>query len=307
MIDIKKAEELYKVIAQKELLNIKTLEGWMVGMVFQIQTSNNENVVLKLYEKKDSTEESIDDRVYGSCHKNLESAHRLLCNKGISTFDLLSIGEIEKYTYAILTLLDGTEINQEIINQEVFVKTLANIHSINRKYQWWVSNKKEYELSWRDAFQKSIYSRLSDVKYLLDSDTIKKIWKYIDAYIKKLNNPDVYVLSHLDWLQAIFIKENTSRILSGVIDVEDYQFTDQRFVMAGITLCERLGRYKLPEDFFEIYQSKISLDSSFNKFEDLFQMYYLLVWIRVLNEYGNIEEEQRCREVLNEILENLLI
>lgn len=304
MITIEEAQELYEEVSSHEIRSIKTLEWWMAGMVFSIETELTGNIVFKLYKKAWEREETVDDRIYGSNYLNLRAAHKLLVDNNILTFELLETWVVKSYRYALFTLLEGREPDWEIIKQEIYVETLANIHSLTREYQGWVCNKEPYKLSWRDAFQESIYSRLSDVEDILDDKIYEKIKEYIDNHIALLENPKSYVLSHLDGLQAIFLQANGLWSLRGVIDVEDYQFTDQRFVMAGITLWELLGRYKLPKDFLEIYQSKTTLDSSFKDFEVLFQVYYLLVWIKVLNNCKMLDEEGKCNDALKNIFSN---
>lgn len=91
MITLEEAKELYETVSNKEISTIKALEGGMVGMVFHITTNSEEDVGFKLYEKVVITEESVDDRIYGSNHQNLISAHTLLSDKSILTFDLLDL------------------------------------------------------------------------------------------------------------------------------------------------------------------------------------------------------------------------
>ena len=301
MITLEKAKNIFELLENRTVINITVLKGGYAGDVFKISTDQGSQV-LKLYEKEDTDVESTDDRVYGSNHANLQSAHALLKQNDISTFELLNYGEIEGYTFAIFSLLDGIEVNNEIVQSKTFAETLACIHGITRGYQGWVVNDKAYTLSWRDAFIESTYSRLHDVKNIITTKLYIQVKDFIDSKSSYFENPTKYVLSHLDGLQALFKLTENVWHLSGVIDVEDYQFTDQRFVLSGITLNEKLGRYSLPFSFWEIYQSVTPIESTFKEFETFFQTYYLLTWIEVLS---NVTEEQnKCISLLSEITKN---
>jgi fructosamine-3-kinase len=80
-------------------------------------------------------------------------------------------------------------------------------------------------------------------------------------------------------------------LLSGVIDIKDYQFTDQRFVLAGITLLQKFGKYTLSDLFWNTYQQYVEVDNTCYQFEPLFQIYYLLVWIKV-HPHGSVEQKR---------------
>lgn len=302
MITLKEAKGMFETETQTEVSDISVLEGGMAGMVFRVIDINQIEVVFKLYEKKDMTEEKVDDRVYGSNHQNLQSTYTLLQEKGVPTFKLIQTGESNNYTYAVLSLLEGQETNQEIVKDRIYGETLGELHSITRDFQGWVSKNDPYGIDWKTAFSQSIYSRLSNVNGVLSDELYSKIKEYIDVSVQQLNNPEKYVLSHLDGLQALFQKKEQGWKLSGVIDIEDYQFTDQRFVLAGITLNQLFGKYQLTEDFWSTYGSIVDIDKTFKEFEVFFQVYYLLVWIVVHNNFSNNDEQAECEKVLASIV-----
>lgn len=288
------AAALFNSYIQKDITDISVLIGGMVGDVFKIDTID-QSYVLKL-DVKSSEVETLDDRVYGSNRDNLLPTYELLQERGIATFELYAEGETANNTFSIFSLLEGVETTAEITNDPIYAKTLAQIHSVQRPYQGWVMNQEPYKMSWKSAFTKSIISRLEDVEEILSEALYIETKKFIEINIINLDDPDQFVLSHLDGLQALFKRNSTGWALSGVIDVEDYQFTDQRFVLSGITLMEKFGAYSLSGQFWSTYENLVKIDESFKQFENLFQVYYLLVWIKV--HTGNDDSQEECISVL---------
>ncbi len=298
MITSEQALQIFGAVMNQWAEKATVLVGGMVGYVFRIDTQKS-SYILKLYNKINKSE-TVDDRVYGSNYKNLLPTYDLLVKKGILTPKIYAEGEIEGFTYAVFDFLEGRGVDGEIINYPICADTLAKVHSIQRKYQGWVMNDKPYTVAWSDAFKESLQSRLSGIKDLIDQGLYMKVETFIAKYISDLKDPESFVLSHLDGLQAIFNNTAGSWFLGGVIDIEDYQFTDQRFVLAGITLMQRFGKYKLTEMFWSVYQQRVRIDKTFPQFENLFQIYYLLVWIKV-HENDSLEQDE-CVRVMETIV-----
>jgi hypothetical protein len=122
------------------------------------------------------------------------------------------------------------------------------------------------------------------VREILDVELYKRIAAYIADKSTQLQDPEYFVLSHTDGLQALFYKDADTWHLRGVIDVEDYQFTDQRFVLSGVTLAHKFHGYTLSPTFWDTYKAHTTFDERFSEFETLFHIYYLLVWIKVFEK-----------------------
>lgn len=206
MITTEQAWKFFSQITWEKYVSTQNLEWWMTGMVFKVSSEVSDEVVFKLYEKEPKKVEHVDDRVYWSNYKNFKAAYNLLKINGIQTFNLLKTWEISHYEYLICSLLDWIEANQDVIQDSIFLETLTKVHKITREYQWWVCNEDSYKIDWKDAFTQSIYSRLADTSNIIEQDVYDWIKKYIDQKINKLQNPNRYVLSHLDWLQGMFTK-----------------------------------------------------------------------------------------------------
>ncbi len=303
MISTENALEIFQSAIKKKPTSITSLTGGMVGYVFRIETEQV-SYVLKLYEKTDEIE-TIDDRVYGSNYKNLLPAHRLLTENEVPTPRIHASGETREYVYAVFDFLEGDEASDEIINSPAYAITLAKVHSIHRAYQGWVMKTEPYTTAWREAFVESIQSRLRDLQDIIDMNLYTRVQGYIASNISNLKDPEHFVLSHTDGLQALFSDTGGDWSLSGVIDIEDYQFTDQRFVLAGVTLMQKFHKYTLTDTFWSTYKEHTQFDPTFQQFESLFQVYYLLVWTKVHPKGSPAQQE--CTSVLENIIVNYTV
>lgn len=298
MITLTEATELFEKTMNKKALHTSLLHGGVVGITVRIDTDDHA-YVLK-YNAKLQREETVDDRVYGSNPRNFDAAHALLLEHKIPTFTVYARGDTDTHTYAIFDLLDGTEISEEILHHPVYATSLAQIHSIHRSFQGWVAQEKPYDISWSDAFRESIANRLHDVQEILSPALYEKVTAYIATQGAKLRDPAYFVLSHTDGLQALFYKDEEDWYLRGVIDVEDYQFTDQRFVLSGVTLTHKVHGYTLSPTFWNTYRAHTTFDESFSEFETLFHIYYVLVWIKVF-EKDSVALE-KCIKLLEDVI-----
>ncbi|HEY3887850.1 MAG TPA: hypothetical protein VGL73_04695, partial [Caulobacteraceae bacterium] len=84
--------------------------------------------------------------------------------------------------------------------------------------------------------------------------------------------------------QGVMARRGGGWTLRGVIDIEDHQFTDQRFVLAAFELGHAVNGHDVPPDFWAAYTAGRPLDPSYATFKPLFQLYYLLVWTWVLKD-----------------------
>ena len=237
-------------------------------------------------------EESTDDKVYGSRWSNLFPAYRLLKEAAIGTPDLYASGTLteEGFHYAIFDYLSGDEPDYSEEWFSLLGHHIGVIHLMTRSYQGWVSMTEPFKTDWKETFDDSMHSQLAQTKKYLDESLHEKVSDFMDRNLKTFKSPDRFVLSHTDGIQAIF-KKTAHWECRGAIDIEDYQFTDQRFVLAGMELITALEGHSLPEVFWKSYSEKMNVDPSYQKTKSLFQAYYLLVWIRVLQGQGDVLSE----------------
>lgn len=278
-------ENLFQEHLGVNTLDTQPLTGGQVGHVFRVRTEEKDYVIkfVEVSVEQSFNEESVDDRVYGSRWSNLVPTYELLKSKNIPTPHLHALGTLkeEQLHYAIFDFLSGDDPDYSLTWFSRLGKEMATIHAITRSYQGWVSMGEPYIENWDNAFKASLRSRLEDVREFIDSSLYAAVANYVELNISNFRSPNNFVLTHTDGIQAVFKKAENWKI-EGVIDVEDYQFTDQRFALAGVELTNALQGHSLPESFWQAYADVTPVDESYESVKGLFQVYYLLVWIRVL-------------------------
>jgi fructosamine-3-kinase len=105
-----------------------------------------------------------------------------------------------------------------------------------------------------------------------------------NCYAAAWIDPPRFVFSHGDGLQGMWSPTAAGWTLSGVIDIEDHRFTDQRFALAVYEVS--MERAPLHASFWAAYQQQTRLDPTYPQFRPLFQLYVLLDWL------GNIPRTQ---------------
>jgi fructosamine-3-kinase len=101
----------------------------------------------------------------------------------------------------------------------------------------------------------------------------------LNHYAATWIDPSRFVLSHGDGLQGMLVQVANGWALSGVIDIEDHRFTDQRFALAVHELEMSLGQALLNDSFWAAYLRHTTLDINYSQFRPLFQLYVLLDWL----------------------------
>lgn len=298
IINLEVFEQTIKDIIEQELggkvTNLKNLSlGWSGSSVYLATTEGGRvsTAIFKTgsYETEPSfTDESDDNRVYGGRFSNLEPAYKLMVKQGISVPRLFSVGTKEALPYAIFEYLDGdTNIPEEVVGEE-----MGKLHAIERGYQGWVGMEKPYEKSWKDALFSVVQDRAE--KCVSSSSRIKTLKSAIDSFVAKKKtewkDPSRFVLSHTDGFQGMGKKTDSGYEFLGVIDLEDHEFTDPRFVLAGYELLSELwGKKKVSDNFWKEYELHAKIEESHEDFKSLFQLFYLLTWLPMY--YDRIEEE----------------
>lgn len=300
-------EALAKRVFQKHVdtavSHIEPLAGGQVGSVFKVHANGKDYVVkfVEIEEELPFDAELVDERVYGARWSNLVPTYELLKSKDVPTPHLYASGtlESEKVHYALFDFLQGDDPDYSPEWFSLLGREMARIHTVVRPYQGWVAMNEPYQESWDGAFSQSVYSQLQEGKEFLSSELYEKVKQYIDDHVPSFRSPAHFVLSHTDGIQAVFKKKEGEWGMEGVIDVEDYQFTDQRFVLAGVELVNRLEGRSLPETFWHAYTEVCPVDASYTQVKGLLQVYYLLVWIRVLQgQEDRVSKNTACLEGL---------
>jgi len=311
------SQELVTPILQKELgvhpQNIKDLTTGYTGQVYAVtvdQADSTRELAVKIINTEPESsfdQEDVNHRVYGSRWSNLKPSHDLLTSNNIKTYNLYALGELpnEGVSYSVMQILAGKSV-REFLAYETHVdmyklhaltgETLGKMHRITRGFQGWINMPRPYAKSWRDAWFESLNFRL--IQAAEKSAFVKGHSNHIQNFIHKKEqewiDPQHFVFSHTDGFQGMADYKNGEWVLTGVVDVEDNQFTDQRFVLAGHELALEYERRAVPKSFWREYNKYTKVDDSYQTLKPLFTLYYLLSWLRnvAYDDFRGLPEEQ---------------
>lgn len=277
------ARRIFREKMGGEPLGIALLAGGQVGRVFRVDTREKAYLV-KLVEAGESPsapDDVRDNRVYGAKWSNLIPAYELLVKNGIAVARLHASGTLasERLHYAILDYLEGEPADHSPEWFSCLGESLGALHGVTRPHPGWIGMGATAE-SWVDAFSGSLRSRLATAQTHLDAELYQSVRAYASRVAPHLGEPKHFVLSHTDGFEGVFRKRNGGWELLGVVDIEDHQFTDQRFVLSGLELWHDIWGRRLPREFWESYRTDI--EPGYAELKPLFQIYYLLVWVWVL-------------------------
>jgi fructosamine-3-kinase len=266
---------------------IQPLTGGEVGRVFRVDAGGAAFVVKFVNAGPEASfaAERIDDRVYGSRWSNLVPAYDLLLANEVAVSTLHASGTLADagLHYAVLDYLDGDPDDGSPAWSACMGAVLGRLHTITRAHHGWVGMEPEQAVRWASAFAASFRGWLARGEPHLAADLRETVARRCEPLLEALSEPVQFVFSHTDGFQGVLKKAGGWRLL-GVIDIEDHQFTDQRFVLAGFELSRAF--YGLPVDpaFWDAYAAVKSIDPSYAAFRPLFQAYLLLVWTWVFRD-----------------------
>lgn len=235
-------------------------------------------------------DEQVTNRVYGSRAASFGTSYALLQLHAIPLPQVFLARapqpDLPYYCY-LMERLPGE--NVETVRARLSGRSLASldralgqylgtIHRITRSYYGWADLQVPPPLSWRDALFTALHTVLDRACiHPVLAQHRQQIVQTFDQYAAAWIDPPRFVFSHGDGLQGMLVQSAGSWILSGVIDIEDHSFTDQRFALAVYEVSMRHA--PLRESFWEAYEQHTTLDSTYLQFRPLFQLYVLLDWL----------------------------
>lgn len=298
------------------MLGYSTLGDGIGGSVFKIRVQGAAIAtcvvkLIKRYELPTFADEPANDRVYGARHDNFMPAYTLMQQHNIPLPALLDYGTTDDgtYDYLLLEYLAGVSAREYLgtdggDNLHTAVgKCLRQLHNITRAHQGWV-NAPPLKQSWRSAFISAFHSQLAEVsaKQLLPVATMAQLQTRIAAAERTFQDPSHFVLSHTDGFQGIAQEQREGWAVTGVVDIEDHQFTDARFVLAGHELAMEKENTALPHAFWDAYGKP---PAGYEELRDYFKFFYLAVWLCVLGNPAN--SSIRAREAAFDHIRALLM
>jgi fructosamine-3-kinase len=267
---------------------IEPLTGGEVGAVFRVEADTCAYVVkfVRLVDEPSYADEPVDDRVYGARWSNLGPASALLAAHDIPAATVRATGSLPErgLAYAILDFLGGEPDDFSPAWFAAVSAALGRMHAITRANQGWVGMHTPYPTPWTTAFGQSFRARLAATAPLLPTGLRDAVAARAEALLTDLTEPGEFVFSHTDGFQGVMARHGKGWTPRGVIDIEDHQFTDQRFVLAGFELGHAINGRQVPADFWRAYTAVRPVEPGYATFKPLFQLYYLLVWTWVLKD-----------------------
>lgn len=267
--------------------------------------------IAKLTPADFALDDSLQNRVYGSCISSFNAVYRCLQQYQIPLPQLYT-SHIPSTNFPfycqLMEYLPGQDINialnttpeeQQFTLQEYLGRTMGIIHNITRAGDGWVDLAIPHLLSWRDAFLITLHQNL-DAACQHQAIAVQKttILQAIAQYLALWTDPSGFVLSHVDGMQGMIVLTSEGWRLTGVVDIEDHYFTDQRFVLAGYELQLETNNNAILSSFWHGYQIQKTVDPTYWQLRPLFQLYYLLSWV----SNKSLEQKQIIEGLKQQIL-----
>ena len=316
-----------EVIVSKELkgklVEITELTGGYFGHVYKVMVEISSGLkpfaikIVNSEKEKSFRDESSDNRVYGSRWSNLKPAQQLLTENGFVVPKIFSIGALKSYrkNYSIMEFIEGEPVVDLLKTQDASrIKqlhglagdVLGKMHKIKRDFQGWVDMKCPYDKDWEIAFFESFNSHLKNAieKNSYISHNKSRILEFVSQKRKLWANPNKFVFSHTDGFQGLSKLEKGNWTLTSIIDCEDNQFTDQRFVLSGLELALEFENKTLHSKFWERYKQHTDIDPGHLNLKGVFKLYYLLSWTPVAYDSGRHTFTEQDRGISR--IENLI-
>jgi fructosamine-3-kinase len=315
------AEEIIESKLAVSPTSVETLGMGIGGAVMKIETEKG-IFVLKMIRNEPPVaigNEETSDRVYSGRWTEFESAYTTMqqAKLPLPAIHATDYTIDNSHYYILMDYIDGEsarEYMSKLPNDDSLHETIGSMfgkmHTVTRPYQGWTSMKDPYKDDWGTAFFSALNNQINEIKsrgHLSKKDT-DRLYAVANTYQSEWIEPAEFVLSHLDGFQGIVAGGNGDWLVGGIIDIEDHQYTDQRFVLCGHELAMEAEGQKLPGSFWDGYSSQKTIDPTHRHFAPLFKLYYLSVWLCVFtNEsIGDIPNRAEKAENITRMISLLL-
>ena len=266
--------------------------GSFVYAVDVLAPTGNLPCIVKLIPDWPDDDEDVTNRVYGSRSASFPAAYSLLQQAAIQLPQLyiaLTPQPALPFHCYVMERLPGEDMQTLRARLDGASQTdldalagqhLGAIHSVTRSFDGWADSATPASLNWRDAFFTALHTVLERACVHAEiSQYRQQLVQTFDHYAATWIEPSRFVLSHGDGFQGMFVQTANGWEFSGVIDIEDHRFTDQRFALAVYEVEMSIQQAILSDSFWTGYLERTTLDSSYSQFRPLFQLYVLLDWL----------------------------
>jgi hypothetical protein len=257
-------------------------------------------------------DDSLTNRVYGSRISNFDAAYACLQQHHVPLPKLYaSIPRQPDLPYfcQLMEYLPGIEVRSALKAtpaekqgplQACLGREMGAIHRITRAYDSWIDLAAPHPLGWRDAFFLALDETFDAGR---DHPLIAPRHAALAETIARLksmwSDPNEFVLAHGDGIQGMVVETPEGWRLTGIFDIEDYYFSDQRFVFSVLELEFEIDGIALLPGFWAAYKTHKAIDPTYAQVRPLFQLYVLLDWIR------NMAPEDALPQQLGRIVDRL--
>jgi tRNA A-37 threonylcarbamoyl transferase component Bud32 len=318
--------EQYAAIICKQELGVSPISINPIGMsiggsVLKVETEKGAFVVKLIANETPEAvqDEDVSDRVYGGRWTEFEPALTAMKNASLPLPTIHATGYTndDSQYFILMDYVAGesvreymSEVDTDDTLHHVIGETFGKLHGITRDYQGWVSMETSYDTPWGEAYFLAFHNQLDEIERhsYLPTHTVTNLRTFVATQKESWVEPTTFVLSHLDGFQGIASKQDAEWSVGGIIDIEDHQFTDQRFVLCGHELAMETEGKILPDSFWSGYRSTKEIDPTFNQHKSLFKLYYLSVWLCVFRDesIGNIPDRDEKAEKTIQMIQDLL-
>ncbi len=285
--------------------------GSFVYLIEVVLADKEVSCIAKLTPADFALDDSLQNRVYGSCISSFNEVYRCLQQYQIplpQLYTLYTPSTNFPFYCQLMEYLPGQDINialnstpeeQQSTLQEFLGRTMGIMHNITRSYDGWVDLRIPHLVSWREAFLTTLHQNL-EAACQHQAIAVQKttILQAIARYVVFWTDPSEFVPSHVDGMQGMIVLTSIGWQLTGVVDIEDHYFTDQRFVLAGYELDLETNNNAILSSFWHGYQIQKTVDPTYWQLRPLFQLYYLLSWV----SNKPLEQQQIIKELKQRIL-----
>lgn len=317
----KHTKDIIESILKTSPISMAPLGMNIGGSVMKVETENGVFVV-KLIPNCNlpSLEtEAVNERVYSARWTEFEPAYAALkaTHLPLPTIHTTGYTKSGSHYFILMEYIVGESVREYMPNaaedtgfHRAVGETLGKLHRSTREYQGWISMKTPYQQSWGAAFFASLENQIRELEShnFMNNEEVSRLREFTLKYQTEWTEPNEFVLSHLDGFQGIATKHTTGWSIDGIIDIEDHQFTDQRFVLCGHELAMETEGHSLPASFWEAYSSAKALDPTFQQLKPIFKLYYLLAWLCVFEDksIGDIPDRETKAENTKRMINMIL-
>lgn len=303
-------ENLVRTHLGGEVLEItdQTL-GFSGSLLYAIEIARgNERLrcIAKFTPAEHDADDSLTNRVYGSHISNFDAAYACLQQHHVPLPKLYASNKPQPnlpFFWQLMEYLPGKEVRsalkatpaaKQAALQACLGRQMGVIHQITRAYDSWIELAAPHPLAWRDAFFLALDETLAAGRdHPLLASRYAAVAQTIARLKTKWSDPPAFVLAHGDGIQGMVVERPEGWQVTGIFDIEDYYFSDQRFVFAVLELVFELDGIPLLPSFWAAYEAEKSIDSTYQQVRLLFQLYVLLDWIK------NMEPEDALPQQLS--------